>query len=353
MKYTAWLGASLILFGALTASPVYAQAPKQAPASVEDTLDRLRQIIVDLETSLRNHTNRGDAQLAAKIKDLQEAVGALKRTSIASDSRVESRLTNMERTIGELRTRLTRVEGTRGDVSGQVSRELTDLRSDISRIATELARLQPQARTGNDEMLCEFAKEHDRNLNTYPTGTRKVDKSVVRSGRKDNLVDALEDACKKCDPREFKGTHGYYDITKCMLNGCYFVKNGESVAPWERMVRLAPEKCRTVPPERQPPPPRHYACTVTFTSSGASSSVSSIPRDSRPLQAVSETLAGAVQAACNACAAHANERVRSTFIPEIATWACRDLACKTTDNNTAVLIPQQTVPRGCLFSRSR
>ncbi len=330
---TVWMLLSLTLASALFAAP--------PPNSNDEYVQKLRQAIVDLEDAMRNYSDRGDARLAAQLKALEKSVADFKRATATSDGRIEGRVVELERTVSDLKTRIAQVGGG-PDAKKNLERELADIRAAVNRIATELSK------PPSEVMFCEFNRVKSTNLNTYPMKSVKTDRDVVRSDASDNIVDAMNNACTKCGPRDFQGDYGYYSTTTCAYAQCYWKKTGELVTSYQNALRLVPQKCRMEPVVEKPKAAPQYACSVTFSYQGY---LPSQKQSEPPRVIASPAAASAIDGACRACAEQARDKLTTTYIPQMATWWCTNLVCKY--DGQEVGIPRNAIPYGCLFGDSR
>lgn len=321
---------------------------------LEDTVHRLQQAVVDLDQSLKDYSDKRASRIDVRLRELEKTVAAVRSAAASSDQRIESRVKVLEDAVTELRSTVTRLSRQPyRDSLADAQKEVRNLTVVVNQLLTELSNIKNATSGSADLIMCEFDRDQSENINTYPIKSVRRAQSKIRGERKDNLLDALADACKKCGPREFKGDYGFYDITTCTLVQCYWVKTGEEVTAWEKAVRLAPPECRTIPESRKPKPPRRLACTMNFSASGQSFSVATIPRERSTLEAIAETIQPAVQQVCEKCWAYAMDRLRRTFVTDIANYACESLMCRTTDDNSAVYVDPRTIPQGCIFRRRR
>lgn len=109
-------------------------------ASVEDSIDKLRQALVDVEASLRSRTDRGDGRLETKLSQVESSILDLRNSLGKVDSALNTRIRRLENQMDEVKKTLDR----KGSSPSQKS--ITDLTQEIARLRQDLDRLaKPKA----------------------------------------------------------------------------------------------------------------------------------------------------------------------------------------------------------------
>lgn len=359
-------------------SVLSADPPASRQASVEDQLDRLRQVIVDLEKSLKVDITRNRSAVETRIVSLETALKDLRKTSASADSTIDKRLHEMERVAIDLRQGL-KVSQSRGK---DHDREISDLRVSLKEISDKLSQLSPPtpASAGGD-MFCEYAKEHKWRKGPHLLDPHLQDKSTVRGDRANDLFNAVERGCRKCGPSrkywaspanatgklmsccetptpqcQMEFGEGYlekrcdfYDVTTCTLVDCVYTRSGESVTTMEKALKLVPSECRA-PAKAAPSQGSTPTCSIRYL---GYASRARTPQE-KSFETTGVNLEAAIQAACNACSGHGNRQMGETNIDQLKEWQCRDLQCYFKAATPQHLpIPKAKIPKGCLFKYTR
>lgn len=323
-------------------------------ATVEESLDKLRQAVVDLHATLDGKISDGDANLIRRLNSLQLALSEL-RANTQQDN------VGLSRTVAELSTTIANITGKLAEVDRQsktippaLYNELTSLKARLRTIESQLQKIaisqsKPTAQDNNDgaSIMCEI--HGDLNRKGYLTHQNQRS----HRSRGTQIVDVLEKACADCGPVDDRRDSGDFYIKTCSLVGCWYEGNGTAVTSFDNMLRMTPFKCRrsahtpVVAPDK-------YKCGMTYSNEvhagwGAHSSATR----SRAIKSTGETKAAAIASACNRCLNQGRNAQSEARKIGLIWWSCHSLSCSTGQDKQIVTIGSREVPKGCLATYRR